>query len=574
MAEKRGGSGTLVLAWVIVLMSIALAAVATYLALRAVPLRQLMAWIVPAGTCALLGMSLSFMAMLLRSGAAGQHAFSHTWFPLLMIPVPVFGALFPLWNAIKLLFLDRLNATTISSGPEFLQRTEHYKRVKLHGAGRPAGVLLMMLALAQPAVMLTQMVDIRATIGLKPVVLVWDGSPLRCNKGVREAKNLRLDPLTDDALLQIEGSCEVRLVGCTLEKGDLPLTIYIQDRGKLFLEDCKIEGSVKIRANNQARLEVRWTTLRSNTSLLTLHNASSALIEDSTLDGGRGHTLWMNGQASAYMESSFLGGVSMSGGTLTMVGGHLGTSHSDACAIRGEKTRLTLKDVTVYGRDGLHVSRHAVGSIKGGVLHATQTALDSSRDAKVTIEGTAIAAPTAINAYLGALVSVSSSKIVGNVRAGNRGKVMLMGSRVKGRLRQASSGVIRELNTGSAEAALSNEKALEIHRDELVKRYRKQACRGLMVCWNGYEGVIRGRVQMQIGANGRVNKVRLSRVPVPIRGCLYSAAMEKKLAPFYGPVGRWSCRFSGSAVNGSKMIRTQTAYRPDRGAKVFREAAQ
>lgn len=584
MADKQAAGGRLAFAWFFALMMLALGGVLAYLGLRGVPIGSLVFVIVGAVSCGVVGLLLSFSAMKRRAGAAGSHALFDTIFPMMMSMVPVAGPFIALLSVRKLLFLDRLNAATITTTSGASRSTSHYDRLKLHGSGRPAGLVLLILALVQPALALATFADLRGKLGFEPITLSWDGRPLHCRGTERyEAKGLVLEPLPGaHTLLRIEGRCQVRLRGCTMKGADQPLRIRASKQGMLLLDGCKLAGEIEIRANDEAAIELRSTSVESAKGyVLRLGDRALATIRDSEVKTAKRYALRVDKRAEARLSKTTLGGaVYISGhGKLSMRGGEIrgGAAHQ-AVYIYGKGPRLSLDGVKVTGRDGVSVGRDASVAIKGGLLQTSSLGLRaSSQNAKVTIDGATIAAPTALRASSGGLISVSSSKVFGDVRAYGRGKIVLIKTPVKGRVRQSSSGVIKQLSGGSASTAAADVKTLERRREELVKLYRKQACKGLMSCWDDYEGIIKGSVEMRIGADGKVSKVseRLSRgMPAKVASCVRAAAAQKRIQPFYGPVGRLRCSFSGSAVSGSKMIRTTTAYEPDEGAEVFSEAAK
>jgi hypothetical protein len=582
MVDKNAATKRLGFAWLFALMTLVLFGALVYLMLREMPAGKLVPWIIGAAVCALTSVALSFSAMLSRAGASGSHALFDTWFPLFMGAVPVAGPFIALLSVRKLLFLDRLNAATITTTSGSSRSRAHYDRTKLHGSGRPAGLVLLILALVQPLIALTQLVDLRAKLGLEPITLSWDGSPLRCAGSQRYvAKGLALEPLQGARdLVQLGGSCQLRLSACTLADGDQPLRIRITKRASLVLDGCTLKGQVTIWPTDDGRVDLRRVTIVNTKSTpVRAFKRARVTLTDSELARPKGHALRADGSSSVRLERTTLrGGVYISSrAKVSMHKGQLDAGSRQAVYIYGDAVSLELDGVTVRGGDGISVGRNATVTIKGGVVQASRTALRvSGRESKLVVEGAAIGAPTAASASSGGLVSFSSARIVGDLRASSKGKIVLVKSPVKGRLRQYGSGVISQLSAGSAKSAAADVATLQRRRVDLVARYKKFACAGLMGCWDGYEGVIKGYVTMRIGVDGTVQSVQaqLRRAPATVATCMRAAAAKKALRPFYGPVGTLRCSFSGSAVGGSKMISTKTAYHPDRGAKIFSEAAK
>jgi hypothetical protein len=163
--DRPPGSWLIAAAWVSTSLTIAALHGGFLLIIYGIDAAEVWGLFVAGGLGVLLSMGLSFWGILRRSGAAGEHLLFDTWFPMFMAAVPLAGPFIALWSAIRLLFLDRLSAATITTSSGSSSSTSHYDAVPLHGSGRPAGLLLIALAALQPMIALTITVEAQRPAG-------------------------------------------------------------------------------------------------------------------------------------------------------------------------------------------------------------------------------------------------------------------------------------------------------------------------------------------------------------------------------------------------------------------------
>lgn len=110
-------------------------------------------------------------------------------------------------------------------------------------------------------------------------------------------------------------------------------------------------------------------------------------------------------------------------------------------------------------------------------------------------------------------------------------------------------------------------------RRALLEAYRAQACEGLLGCYDQTEGAVSGEVTMKVGGAGRVSKVQasFSGTPAAVAACIEKAAGARVLSGFQGPAGTLLCRYRGTVMPGSRMLRFTNSYTPAPGAGVHAE---
>ncbi len=275
---------------------------------------------------ALAAMGLSWVAIRKNVDIAGDHLLFDTWFPLAMAVVPVAGPLIALWSAIKLL-RGRISAASITtSSGGGIGSTAHYDAVELGGHGVPAGILLVVVALTQPALAATLGAGDRlvAALDIRPIENTWSGSSaIECAGSQRHvARGLTLE--TTDGFYPIDArqSCSVELIDCDLT---LHNRIFLQDRATLTvrggrlraghvieaagasrveLTDVAVEGAIRI--DGAARAVLRGGSIRSND--LAVHAETTARAELSGVEVTAANGVRASGQAKVILDGGSVRG--------------------------------------------------------------------------------------------------------------------------------------------------------------------------------------------------------------------------------------------------------------------------
>ncbi|MBN2495752.1 MAG: hypothetical protein JXR96_14260 [Deltaproteobacteria bacterium] len=442
--EKAGGQVLLALAYLSAVLCAGGFFYGLYLILAQSDGSALVLPFVTSGVAAVAGIGFTFAAVLKRTDVAGEHILFDTWFPMFMALVPVAGPFITLWSAIRLL-AGRLGAATITSSSH---GTRVHDAKRLYGSGLPGGVILLVLASAQPllATFLSIPEEAAAFFGVEPVENVWDGrSELRC-----------------------EGSQRYKLQGASSEADWVQLTGHCQ----LQILQSQLTLAKGIDVKDDARL---------------------------TVEGGR-------------LESRSAG------------------IHAR------ERAHVQLEDVTLVAPNSIQASDESTVFVRGGMIHG-KSALSASGHAVITLR-----------------------------------KVERLG-----KVDKRGEAVIHELAEGELEEAVVRRargmKAVVESTKEHVERYQQEACKGFVECYQRHQvrGEISGRIEMQVGVEGKVVKVlrrKIGPTTDEVRKCIEALSESKVIPDFAGPTGTLYCSYEGTVTPESRMLDLRSIFNPDKDAVI------
>ena len=218
---------------------------------------------------------------------------------------------------------------------------------------------------------------------------------------------------------------------------------------------------------------------------------------------------------------------------------------SKPLALRGTGRLVMEGGRLAMNPDGLLVEDHVWVTLRGVNVKAKDTAIHASGQAVVVLDGGRVAGATAVSAT-------------------DQAVILYHDVNLRGRWKRSGTAMILAFHQGQD---LDKVLAKARHFGVALKRYREDACNGIMACYEkaDYFGAVASRVTLHFGSDGAVDrsKMELKHADKLVRSCVQKLVGAKKLSHFVGPVGTARCTFVGRLSSGTRVMNSHKEYRPD-----------
>mgnify|MGYP006283489823 FL=1 len=356
-------------------------------------------------------------------------------------------------------------------------------------------------------------------------------------------------------------------------------TLRCRGNQRLTIKGVNAEGTRSVvRARGNCRLTLVNCTLSGRDALTLRDNAVVTLKGGVVQAANRGAAITVRGKAKLVVKKTEVRG--SDGGAIRMrddAQAQIVASKVENTVKRGPAPKHNRRQPLVYLRGRARLS------MDGGSLSAQATALQVRGDSIAVLNNVKATSENLVSrsefspvleAWGPTFISVVGGSVTGKKKALSvkyGGKILLHNVTVEGKRTQKGGGSeIREVSSRegapSSLSALAKMQAEEKKRYELFKRYKRVACSGVTACYKeeNFVGKTSGKIEMQVGADGAVAKVKLEvkSTPRAVKKCLKKLSREKKIADFKGPPGTLICTYRYNLGQGFTMSNSGSDFIP------------